>query len=101
MTLTYSKDNSDAFNAVEEQLTPALNSIIEGNVSDYLGYAFQIYSTFIANAKELKPHYQLLCESVLDSLTNWGKEMKYLVPALTLLVTTIICKFPDYARSKM
>lgn len=40
LTLTFSKDNADAFNAVEEQLTPALNSIIEGNVSDYLGYAF-------------------------------------------------------------
>ena len=70
-------------------------------MTDYLGYAFQIYSIFIATSKELKPTYQLLCQSVIEGLNNWGKEMKYLIPALTILVTTVICKFPDYARSKM
>jgi len=101
LTLSFSKSDQKAFSEIEENLTPAISQIIEQNVSDYLGYAFQIYATFIANSTELKQHYEVLCKSVIENLDNWGKELKYLTPALTILVTTVICKYPDYARSKL
>ena len=45
----------------------------------------------------MKPDYDMLCTSVLnqDSIQqNWGREMKYLIPALTVFLTTFICKYP-------
>jgi len=49
LTLTFVKSNQAAFSAVEDQLTPALNMIIEKNNTDYMGYAFQLYATFVAS----------------------------------------------------
>lgn len=40
LTLTFVKDQRDAFKAVEDYLTPALNLIIENNVTDLTGFAF-------------------------------------------------------------
>ena len=40
LTLTYVKGDAQAFAAVEDKLVPALNMIIEQNVTDYMGYAF-------------------------------------------------------------
>ena len=101
LTLTYCKQDQNAFACVENHLTPALNLIIEQNFTDFTGYAFQLYSTFIANATELKPNYQLLCQSILENVNNWSKDMKYLIPALGIFVTTLICKFPDYITQRI
>ena len=48
----------------------------------------------------MKPDFETICNSVLDANsieTNWGKEMKYLIPALQLFLTTYICKHPEQA----
>ena len=79
-------------------MTPALNGIIQQGLSDYVGYAFQLYATFIAFSTQMKPDYEMLCTSVLDlnSIeTNWGKDMKYLIPALGTFLTTYMCKYPE------
>jgi len=60
LTLTFVKDNREAFVAVEDQLTPALNQIIQNGLSDLSSYAFQLYATFVASSSELKQNYQLL-----------------------------------------
>lgn len=73
-------------------------------MSDYVGYAFQIYATFIVCSSQMKPDYTTLCDSVLDSgsiNTNWGKEMKYLIPALGSFTTAFICKYPEAATQKL
>ena len=101
LTLTYVKSDAQAFAAVEDKLVPALNMIIEQNVTDYMGYAFQIYATFVASTTELKPNYQLLCQSILGNLSNWSKEMKFLIPAEGTFVITVICKFPQYANQQI
>lgn len=41
----------------------------------------------------------MLCNSILDpNATNWSKEMKYLIPAESLFLITVICKYPEYAQ---
>jgi hypothetical protein len=40
LTLTFVKDNREAFVAVEDQLTPSLNFIIQNGLSDLSAYAF-------------------------------------------------------------
>lgn len=52
----------------------------------------------MASASELKQNYQILAQSVLQGKQNWSKEMKYLVPALTQFVITVISKHPDFAK---
>ena len=51
----------------------------------------------MANSTELKPNYQMLAQSITENLANWSKEMKYLVPALAIFLSTVIAKHPQYA----
>ena len=50
---------------VENALAPALNYIIEKNIADMIGYAFQIYALFVANSTSLSQNYKVLTESIL------------------------------------
>ena len=104
LSLTYTKHAPEAFATIENQLTPTLNGIIAEGMSDFVGYAFQIYATFIASSSQMKTDYDMLCASILDSdsiNTNWGREMKYLVPALSVFLITYICKYPEQASQKL
>lgn len=52
----------------------------------------------------MKPDYEMLLTSVLDGnsiQTNWGKEMKYLIPALGIFLNTFICKYPEQAKLQL
>ena len=60
LTLTYIKENRQAFVSVEDQITPALNHIIQSCMMDLSGYAFQLYATFVASSPELKDNYKVL-----------------------------------------
>jgi hypothetical protein len=73
---------TEIFIKIEEKLTPALNNIIEKSIIDMNGYAFQIYSLFVANSTEMTQSYKIICESILSSTVNWQAEMRYLIPAL-------------------
>lgn len=48
LSLSYTKHAPEAFAEIEEKLTPTLNGIIAQGMSDYVGYAFQLYATFVA-----------------------------------------------------
>ncbi len=98
LTLTFVKDNREAFAAVEEQLTPALNYIIQNNLTDLSCYAFQLYATFVASSSQLKENYSILAQSVIQNQSNWAKEMKYLVPGLSIYLVTMISKHPQYVQ---
>lgn len=39
----------------------------------------------------------MLAQSITENLQNWSKEMKYLVPALSIFLSTVIAKHPQYA----
>ena len=100
LSLTFTKSSPEGFAQIEEQLTPVLNGIISSAQSEYVGYAFQLYATFIASSQQMKPDYENLCNSVLNQNTldtNWGREMKFLIPALGTFLTTYICKYPEQA----
>jgi hypothetical protein len=66
-----------------------------------IGYAFQIYTLFVANSRVLKENYKLLAESILSSAGNWGSDMKYLIPSLSNFAIAIIFKYPDLARANL
>ena len=66
-----------------------------------MGYAFQLYATFVASTSEMKENYGLLCQSLLEKPENWSKEMKFLIPAMGTFLVTVICKFPEYANQQI
>jgi hypothetical protein len=52
----------------------------------------------------MKPDFSILCDSVLDTSSienNWGKGMKFMIPALGTFLTTYICKYPELAAQKL
>lgn len=103
LTLTYVKNNKEAFSMVEQHITPALNLILQqqsGNSSEFTSYAFQLYATFVASADQLTDNYALLTSSIMSE-QNWQKDLKYLIPALTTFLVTIIAKHPTYAAQHM
>lgn len=94
LTLRFLKHDNQAFEQVEASLTPSLNMIIQQNITDMNGYAFQIYSLFVANADTLKDNYTALSTSILTNISNWDKSMKYLIPALSQFLIAMTFKHP-------
>ena len=43
--------------------------------------------------------YQVLTDSILNNSTNWGADMKYLIPSMSNFLIAIICKYPDLAKT--
>jgi hypothetical protein len=68
---------------------------MEKNVSDMIGYAFQIYALFVANSQGLSPNYKVLSDSILSNKANWDKDMRYLIPALANYLIAMIYKYPE------
>lgn len=96
ISLTYVKSDKQAFQTIEQHITPALNLIIQSGNSEYSSYAFQLYATFVASADQLSDNYMMLASSIMTE-SNWQKDLKYLIPALTTFLITIIAKHPQYA----
>lgn len=68
---------------------------MQNNVTDMIGYAFQIYALFVANSQVMNPDYQGILDSVLGNKANWDKDMRYLIPALANFVIAMIYKYPQ------
>ena len=93
LTLRHLK-GTPAFDTVEAQLIPSLGIIVERNISDMMSYAFQIFALFVANSHQLTQLYRDLMSSILNNKTNWGKEMRFLVPSIANYVIAVIYKYP-------
>ena len=96
LTLRHIKSHPEAFVGVENYLSGAMNYIMEKNLTDMIGYAFQLYALFVANSTTLQDNYRMLTESLLGNKANWDKDMKYLVPAMAGFLVAMIYKYPDY-----
>lgn len=95
LLLRHLKGEPEVFMQVEQFLAAALNYIMEKNVTDMIGYAFQIYALFVANSAAISPNYKVLTDSILANKANWDKDMKYLIPALGNFLIAMIYKYPE------
>jgi hypothetical protein len=48
----------------------------------------------------MKPNYEVLCQSILNE-ANWNKERKYLIPAQTLFLITVMSKYPQVVEGHL
>jgi hypothetical protein len=60
LTLKYLSSNADALIAFQNKLSESLNQIIQNNKTDLMGYAFQIYSLFVATSAQINPLFEAL-----------------------------------------
>jgi exportin-2 (importin alpha re-exporter) len=82
---------------LEQNLQPALNFILENNKTDLMSFAFQIYSLFVSRASANSPLFEAIFQSMIHNQSNWGKDMKYLIPSMGHFLISMICKFPEYS----
>ena len=93
LTLRHLK-GTPAFDTVESLLIPSLGVNVERNFSDMMSYAFQFFALFVANSQQLTQLYRDLMSSILNNKSNWGKEMRFLVPSIANYVIAVIYKYP-------
>jgi hypothetical protein len=65
LTLRNLKGAPEVFNHVENIMQGPLNYIIMQNVTDMIGYAFQLYAIFVANSTVMNPIYKTLADSII------------------------------------
>lgn len=95
LTLRHLKGHPEAFSMVENYLIGPINYIMEKNVTDMIGFSFQLYALFVANSSQLAPNYKVLNDSILSNKGNWDKDMRYLIPALASFLIAMIYKYPN------
>ena len=75
-----------------------MNFIIENNKSEFIGYAFQIYSLFVAGSSQNSELYKALFNSCIQNTDNWQVHLKHLAPSLGQFLISMICKFPEEVK---
>jgi len=60
LTLKFLSSNTEALNAFQNKISESLNQIIQNNKTDLMGYAFQIYSLFVATSSEVNGLFEAL-----------------------------------------
>lgn len=92
--MKYSGSNEQSMTQMRNALLPVLIEIINNNKTELMGYAFQLFSLFVASHSELQEVYKALIQSLLANQSNWEKDMKYLMPAMGQFIIAMICKHP-------
>jgi hypothetical protein len=96
------KVNSQLVTAFENEITESLLHILQTSNSDLSSYAFQILSLFVAcsgeDAANIKPNYVVLANSLV-SLSNWAKDMKYLIPGMAGYLIAMLFKYPELMQT--
>ena len=67
LTMRHLKGTPEYFQVVEDMLIPPLNLIISTNVTDMIGYAFQIYALFVANSVAMSSNYRIISDSIMGN----------------------------------
>lgn len=49
----------------------------------------------MANSSSLLEEYQTISNSIIQNKSNWGKDMRYMIPAYTNFCIAMIYKYPD------
>jgi hypothetical protein len=52
----------------------------------------------VACSTELKEVYKVITQSILTNIANWGKDMKYLIPAISSFLIAMTFKYPEFVK---
>lgn len=96
LTLKWMRGNNEKMAVLMNKLTNVLNGIIQASKFDLMGYAFQLYSLFVASSTENCSLFEALMQSMVANLNNWNPDMKYLMPSQGQFIVAMLCKYPQY-----
>jgi hypothetical protein len=65
LTIKYMRGNNEMFAGLQSKLSDSLNFIIENNKTEFIGFAFQMYSLFVAGSSQNTELYQALFMSCI------------------------------------
>ena len=95
------RGHTNVLDKYEQELMPSFEKAFSGNVTEMLGYVFQVFAAFVmaSDCEEVKHSYSTLFNSMLQNEENWKVDMKYLVPSMVRFVCALCYRFPAYVHS--
>ena len=84
----------------ENALQNDLDSILKNNVTDLLGYAFQLFAFYLFLTNDNNEFYQNILNNILTNQNMWDINMKYLYPPSIDFIKVILITNKQFCESQ-
>ena len=84
----------------ENSLREDLNSILTNNVTDLLGYTFQLFAYYLFITNDNNEFYQTILTTILTNDNMWDINMKYLHPPSIEFIKVILLTNKQFCENK-
>ncbi len=84
----------------ENTLRTDLNLILQNNITDLLGYTFQIFAYYLYMTNDNNEFYQKILTTILTNEKMWDINMKYLFPPSIEFIKVILITNKQFCESK-
>ncbi len=84
----------------ENSLRNDLNSILQNNVTDLLGYTFQLFAFYLYKTNDNNEFYQNILTVILTNKNIWDINMKYLYPPSIEYIKVILITNKQFCENK-
>ena len=84
----------------ENSLREDLNSILNKNITDLLGYTFQLFANYLFITNDNNEFYQTILTTILTNNNMWDINMKYLHPPSIEFIKVIFITNKQFCENK-
>ena len=84
----------------ENTLREDLNLILQKNITDLLGYAFQLFAFYLFISNDNNEFYQNILTNILTNNKMWDINMKYLYPPSIEFIKVILITNKQFCENK-
>ena len=84
----------------ENSLRNDLNSILQNNLTDLLGYTFQLFAFYLFKTNDNNEFYQNILTVILTNKNIWDINMKYLYPPSIEYIKVILITNKQFCENK-
>ena len=90
----------DLVKKFENSLRADLNSILQNNITDLLGYTFQLFAFYLYITNDNNEFYQNILTTILTNEKMWDINMKYLFPPSIEFIKVILITNKQFCENK-
>lgn len=87
-------------NKFENKIRADLNLILQNNVTDLLGYVFQLFAFYVFLTNDNNEFYQNILRNILTNEKMWDINMKYLYPPSIEFIKVILMTNQQFSQNK-
>jgi hypothetical protein len=84
----------------ENSIRGDLNTILQNNVTDLLGYTFQLFAFYLYKTNDNNDFYQKILEIILTNNKMWDINMKYLYPPSIEYIKVILITNKQFCENE-